>query len=373
MDIFIGKNGRQEGPYPSEEVQSRLADGRLSPEDLAWVPGMRAWRPLGAFLAERGLAPQSAPPPLPGHEIAGGARESWRRVSRNAEYEALAHAMLKDRYGMTFLASFLSGVLEGLPGMVPFIGGILRLVLSPVFRLGMLVYFMKRARPAGPEPDFNDLFAAFNFFGRALGAFWYRVLWVFLGSLPGITLIAIAAVLGVAADGRHEPFAVAALVLGIAGAVTLVTTMLVLGYRYALHLYLCLDNPGMPVAACLEESVRLMSGHKWRLFCQQLYLVWKPALAFLLIVLAFVAGLAAFVDAHQNSGAASPREGLGEFAMVFAGLSIFALINLPVIYFLVRAQLRAAVAHVRFYDELAHLDRPRARAVSAPGACSPGE
>ena len=41
---------------------------------------------------------------------------------------------------------------------------------------------------------------------------------------------------------------------------------IIAAYRYRMAIYLLLDNPEMGVMACLDESKRMMSGHKWELF-----------------------------------------------------------------------------------------------------------
>jgi len=88
MEIFLSRNGQQFGPYTLEWVESFLADGTVSPADLAWTPGREAWVPVSVLLAELrpqsesapeseaalqpelalqpGLAPQTAPEPVPG-------------------------------------------------------------------------------------------------------------------------------------------------------------------------------------------------------------------------------------------------------------------------------------------------------------------
>lgn len=47
-------------------------------------------------------------------------------------------------------------------------------------------------------------------------------------------------------------------------------------YRYSLAFYVLCDNPGMSVTECVNESKRLMDGHKGRLFCLHLsFIGWR--------------------------------------------------------------------------------------------------
>ncbi len=46
MNYHVGKDGQTEGPLTKEDVQQRLADGRLGPDDLVWQEGWSEWIPL---------------------------------------------------------------------------------------------------------------------------------------------------------------------------------------------------------------------------------------------------------------------------------------------------------------------------------------
>jgi Interferon-induced transmembrane protein/GYF domain 2/Prokaryotic RING finger family 1 len=74
--FWVAKGGQQTGPYNIGQVQEYLADGRISPTDLAWAAGMREWLPIGKipvirpalanlphFAHEQRLPQQEAPPP----------------------------------------------------------------------------------------------------------------------------------------------------------------------------------------------------------------------------------------------------------------------------------------------------------------------
>src|SRR3977135_690752 len=48
MQIYVGKNGQQLGPFSIEEVNRKLADGSFAASDLAWYEGAAGWAPLSS-------------------------------------------------------------------------------------------------------------------------------------------------------------------------------------------------------------------------------------------------------------------------------------------------------------------------------------
>jgi hypothetical protein len=78
MSIFVGKNGRAEGPYPEETVRAKLASGELALSDLGWRENAPGWVSLSQLL---GIQPppisSKGPPPIP----ASGGRTSVAPVA----------------------------------------------------------------------------------------------------------------------------------------------------------------------------------------------------------------------------------------------------------------------------------------------------
>ena len=86
----------------------------------------------------------------------------------------------------------------------------------------------------------RQLFSRFDFFGKALLLNLYTALLTFLWSL------------------------------------LLVIPGIIATYRYSLAFYVLCDNPEMSVTECVNESKRLMDGHKGRLFCLHLsFIGWR--------------------------------------------------------------------------------------------------
>lgn len=64
----IHKNGQNEGPFTTEQIRAGLAQGKFSPNDLAWRPGLAGWTPIS-----QQLAADSGAPAAPGRPTAATA------------------------------------------------------------------------------------------------------------------------------------------------------------------------------------------------------------------------------------------------------------------------------------------------------------
>ena len=63
MQIYVGKNGQQLGPFSLEELNRKLADGTFAGTDLAWYEGAAGWAPLSGVAGV--VIPAPAPAPTP--------------------------------------------------------------------------------------------------------------------------------------------------------------------------------------------------------------------------------------------------------------------------------------------------------------------
>jgi hypothetical protein len=70
MQIYVGKNGQQLGPFSPEEVNRKLADGTFVGTDLAWYEGAAGWAPLssvaGVVIPPAASVAPTVPTPGPG-------------------------------------------------------------------------------------------------------------------------------------------------------------------------------------------------------------------------------------------------------------------------------------------------------------------
>ena len=68
MQIYVGKNGQQLGPFSLEEINRKLADRTFVGTDLAWHEGAAGWAPLsgvaGVVIPPAAAAATPAPAPV---------------------------------------------------------------------------------------------------------------------------------------------------------------------------------------------------------------------------------------------------------------------------------------------------------------------
>jgi tetratricopeptide (TPR) repeat protein len=100
MQIFIGKDGRQLGPFDEDAVRAGLRDGSFLPTDLAWYEGAASWMPLHTM---PGLV---AAPPVPVGPTQPAA------VKSASKFPPIIYKLI---YGFTTAVTILIAVLRFLP------------------------------------------------------------------------------------------------------------------------------------------------------------------------------------------------------------------------------------------------------------------
>ena len=147
------------------------------------------------------------------------------------DYRAKAWTDLSGKWGTMVIVTVVYALIIGGCNVVPGIGSIASLILQGPLALGMAFVALKVIR--SQEISLDDLFDGLrgNRFVPALvlsllNAL-FVVLWSLLFVIPGI----------------------------------------IKTYAYAMSTYIMADNPGMSQKECREESMRMMMGNKWRLFC----------------------------------------------------------------------------------------------------------
>ena len=90
---------------------------------------------------------------------------------------------------------------------------------------------------------------------------------------------------------------------------------IVKAYSYAMSAYILADNPEMSQNECRRESMRMMQGHKWRLFCLQFsFIGWQLLCVLTFGILSFWVGpyintaTAAFYEDLKAQQTAAPEE-----------------------------------------------------------------
>ena len=149
-------------------------------------------------------------------------------MKRSLELRAQAWSALSGKWGMAVVAILVYMVICGVISLIPYVSSIAALLVSLPLAYGFTIMLLNVVR--GSDVELNTLGEGFKDYGRILGTMLlssvYQFLWMLLLIIPGI----------------------------------------IKGYSYALTPYLLKDHPELKFNAAIEESMRLMSGNKMRLF-----------------------------------------------------------------------------------------------------------
>lgn len=149
-------------------------------------------------------------------------------MKRSSELRAQAWSALSGKWGMAVVATLVYMVICGVISLIPYVSSIAALLVSLPLAYGFTIMLLNVVR--GSDVELNTLGEGFKDYGRILGTMLlssvYQFLWMLLLIIPGI----------------------------------------IKGYSYALTPYLLKDHPELKFNAAIEESMRLMSGNKMRLF-----------------------------------------------------------------------------------------------------------
>lgn len=149
-------------------------------------------------------------------------------MKRSSELRAQAWSALSGKWGMAVVATLVYMVICGVISLIPYVSSIAALLVSLPLAYGFTIMLLNVVR--GSDVELNTLGEGFKDCGRILGTMLlssvYQFLWMLLLIIPGI----------------------------------------IKGYSYALTPYLLKDHPELKFNAAIEESMRLMSGNKMRLF-----------------------------------------------------------------------------------------------------------
>jgi len=118
MEIFVGKNGQQLGPFSLEEVNRKLADGTFAASDLAWYEGAAGWAPLSSMTGV--VSPATAAAPMPAPAPAAATKPAPAPIRPNASIVQPAQPARSTR-----ILAVISWVLMGITlviSFIPFLG-----------------------------------------------------------------------------------------------------------------------------------------------------------------------------------------------------------------------------------------------------------
>lgn len=186
----------------------------------------------------------------------------------SSQIRAEARNSLTGKWGKAALLTLVFGVISYiitlLVNLVPMVGGIINLVITPVLAFGFLVSIIKLKR--NEEVGYIDFFKnGFNQFGKVWGLIGQTILKMILPVAALIISIVLIAVGGAGAIVSGEGMGFLA-VLGIILYVVSLVWLIVKGFSYVLSQYILYDNPDMSTKSIVEKSEELMQGHKWAWF-----------------------------------------------------------------------------------------------------------
>lgn len=263
-DWYCYIDGRRYGPVGQDVLRQWVAEGRVRPTDQVWTEGMVNW--AAASSVEGLFAPGIGVPPPAGLLVACPAPGGTGGQTPNADLTAQARALLRGNWGLPIGFSLLLGLLAGAAGMVPYVGFIASLMLTGAFELAGVIFYVTFVR--GGNCELGMLFAGFKAFGKALGAYLLRALFVGLWMLPAYVVL-FAGIIGIAAAGHRGDAAMVAVLavplLMVVMALMIPGIIALLSYSQMFYL-LCDDSTLGPLEA-IRRSKEIMRGHRGKLYC----------------------------------------------------------------------------------------------------------
>lgn len=188
-------------------------------------------------------------------------------MKTSSELRAQAWGVLSGKWGMAVVATLVYGVISGVLSFIPFVSWIATLLVSLPLAYGFTIMLLNVVR--GSDVQLDTMGEGFKDYGRILGTMLlssvYQFLWALLLIVPGI----------------------------------------IKGYSYALTPYLLKDHPELKFNAAIEESMRLMSGNKMRLFLLDLSFIGWFLLGLITFGIAFL-----WVTPYWNTARAAFYEDL---------------------------------------------------------------
>lgn len=196
-----------------------------------------------------------------------------------SETRKIAREALQGKWGksaliiLIYLAIFLvTGILSAIPflGFLVMIGEFV--IMIPIaFGLSMTFLKLKRGQEVGYVDFLTDGFKNFSRAWCVTGRLLLKMIVPIILYIVGFVIMTISAVsslvgavsLSSSVTGTSLVFMFISIILIAVAA----GFFIVLGLKYALSVYIAIDNPDMPAADCVNKSGELMDGNSGKLFC----------------------------------------------------------------------------------------------------------
>ena len=178
MQWFYAIDGERLGPVSPEELAVLVAHGTVAPTTLVWREGFANWQAWSEVEAQNPLpevsddAPAPDPVPLAAGPAEAGPEIDWSvdEFTDNLRTNGFATSVggcltrawenYKSFFGLALGAVFVAYLLAMVAGLLPVIGMLSGILISPHINAGASWIFLKRAR--GEEVAFADVFAGFS-------------------------------------------------------------------------------------------------------------------------------------------------------------------------------------------------------------------
>lgn len=152
------------------------------------------------------------------------------------ELKMLSKTQIKGKIGVLFLCSLSMALINWLVAYIPIVGAIVSGIIAPGFLLSTSMIYINSIN--GKTVEVVDIFSGFKNFWRAFVlsflASIFIIFWLLIFFIPGIIKI----------------------------------------YSYSMAFYILAENPEMSALEALDESERLMYGHKMEFFILQISFFW---------------------------------------------------------------------------------------------------
>jgi len=144
MNIFIGKDGKQLGPFSEDQLRSMFESGMLTAGDLAWQEGWPNWTPLWQVFG--------MPPPLVSNPAAAASvpantgEKPWRWIGSG--WAAVVLSMMPGKVGIIALVHLVISLIVLFCSKSPKARCHAKLILcvsAVLIFLGVLVGFLEAA------------------------------------------------------------------------------------------------------------------------------------------------------------------------------------------------------------------------------------
>lgn len=291
MNWHYAINGEQQGPISENELKQLFESGQLKENDLIWREGLSEWVSYDfVFVSPTSEAARQASAPV-SHGAQGPALdapvlEGFGTGGRtpNADLRKQALEALKGQWGVAIGLVIVSYLAFIVMGFIPILGLLATVICSGPLIMGIVEFFVRVYRRAGPE--FGQLFNGFKNF--PLGLALYLLLFVIsvgatlIAIIPGGILIGIAVA---SSQGGSEAFT-PLMGLGFGLLYIMMFGMSIMLYLYfGLSFFIALDEPELGAVHALKKSPAMIKGHKGKLF--MMYLVffgWSLLTVFTLFI-----------------------------------------------------------------------------------------